>query len=278
MRDLFTADTDEIIIDSEEVCRRVREFLGIVSPAMQSRVKVYRGKVPIFTKFRIEESVNQLYERRIELPHGGSIIIEQTEALVAIDVNSGKYTEESDAETTAFRTNMEAAPEIARQLRLRDLGGVVVMDFIDMRQEKHRREVEKALFNAMKRDRARKKILRTSQFGLVQMTRQRMRPSVARAVFERCPTCGGTGHVRTIESVTLLMMRELRKAIPRKDVDRLEVTLYPDVAMKVLNAKREELLHLERKWQKPVTVRGDRNVNPQEVEIVGFKGKKPVKL
>jgi ribonuclease E len=278
MRDLFTSDTDEVIIDSEAVCRRVREFLAIVSPSYQKRVKLYRSKVPIFSKFHIEQSVSELYGRRVPLPHGGSIIIEQTEALVAIDVNSGKYTEEEDAETTAFHTNMDAAPEIARQLRLRDLGGVIVIDFIDMRQDKHRREIEKALYNAMRRDRARKKILRTSQFGIIQLTRQRMRPSVARAVFKRCPLCGGDGMVPTLESLVLTLMRKLRRVLPRPDLDALECRLHPDVALHVLNEKREVLLHLEQQWKKKVRVIADSNADESQIEISGRRRGKTVRL
>jgi len=278
MRDLFTADTDEIIVDSEPVCRRIREFLRIVSPSYQNRVKLYTGAVPLFTKFKVEKAVSDVYNRKVSLPSGGSIVIDQTEALVAIDVNSGKYTEETDAEKTAHRTNMEAAPEVARQLRLRDLGGVIVIDFIDMKRDKHRREVEKALYNAMRRDKAKKKILRTSQFGLVQMTRQRMRPSVARAVFQRCPLCGGTGHVRTLESIALDLMRKVRLSLPRKDVASLECTVHPDVALYMLNEKRAALLALERRWNKKVHIQTDSSANVQELRVRGVKGNKTVEL
>jgi ribonuclease E len=278
MRDLFTADTDEIVIDSESVCRRVSEFLSIVSPAYKKRVKLYQGKLPLLSKFKVEASVDELYDRKVTLPHGGSIVIDQTEALVAIDVNSGKYTDEKDAETTAYRTNMEAAPEIARQLRLRDLGGVLVIDFIDMRQEKHRRDVEKALHDAMRRDRARRKILRTSQFGLVQMTRQRMRPSVARAVFKRCPMCAGTGHVRTLESVTLAAMRQIRNAISRSDLDVIECTLHPDAALHLMNEKRDEIVELEKRAKKQIRITSDANINSQAFDVHGIKGKKTITL
>ena len=278
MRDLFTSDTDEVIIDREDVCKRVREFLAIVSPSVQKRVKLYKGKVPLLTKFGAERAVDQVYERKVPLPLGGSIVIEQTEALVAIDVNSGKYTEETNAETTAYRTNMEAAPEVARQLRLRDLGGVIVIDFIDMRSEKYRRDVEKALYTAMRRDRARTKILRTSQFGLVQMTRQRMRPSVARAVFQKCPLCDGTGQVRTLESITLGLTRRIRHLAPRKDIDRIECTLHPDVALHVLNEKRDWLVETETCWKKKVHIQSDHNLTRQDVQVRGSKGKKPIKL
>ncbi len=275
MRDLFTSDTDEIIIDNEAVCMQVREFLSIIAPSYQDRVKLYQGKAPIFTKFRVEQAVNEVYSRRVALPHGGSIVIDQTEALVAIDVNSGKYTEETDAEITAYRTNMEAAPEIARQLRLRDLGGLIVIDFIDMKHEKHRRDVEKALHEAMRRDRARRKMLRISQFGLVQMTRQRMRPSVARAVFARCPTCDGSGQVRTLESITLDIMRQIPLAIPTRGVEYVDCWLHPDVALHLLNNKRPELTRLEQTWDTKIRVKADNNLKLQDFRIQPVKGGKP---
>jgi ribonuclease E len=278
MRDLFTSDTDEIIIDDEDVSKRVREFLAMVSPAYKKRVRLYKGKSPLFTKFKIDDAVDEVCEPRVTLAHGGSLVIEQTEALVAIDVNSGKYTEETDAEKTAYRTNMDAAPEIARQLRLRDLGGVVVIDFIDMKSAKHRREVEKALYDAMRRDKARSKILRTSQFGLVQMTRQRMRPSVARALFTKCPVCEGTGRVRTLESITVDLLRELRLAVTRKKLDTVECTLHPSAALHVLNEKRGRLREMEGKWKTGIRVKADSNLQMQEFELLGFKGKKTIKL
>jgi ribonuclease E len=273
MRDLFTSDTDDIVVDSEEVCNQIREFLAIVSPAYQDRVKLHRGKAPLFTKFSIDKAVEQVYSRKITLPHGGSIVIEQTEALVAIDVNSGKFTDGNDAEVTAYRTNMEAAPEIARQLRLRDLGGVIVMDFIDMVQEKHRRDVEKELFHAMKRDRARTKILRTSQFGIIQMTRQRMRTSVARAAFTPCPGCHGTGLVRSRESIMIDLMRKIRLNVSKKELDSLECTLHPDVALHVLNEKRAALLELEKRWKKRIVVKTDSSMNLQDARLLGLQGK-----
>ncbi len=278
MRDLFTPDTDEIIIDSEEVCKRVREFLGVVSPSYQNRVKLYRAKAPLFTKFHIEEAVQRVYDRKVPLPSGGSIVLEQTEALVAIDVNSGKYTEGNDAETTAYRTNLEAAPEIARQLRLRDLGGVIVMDFIDMKYEKHRRSVEKELLNAMKRDRARTRMLKTSQFGIIQMTRQRMRTSVARAAMATCPLCKGTGQVRNFESIMIDLMRNIRLNISNKDINSIECTVHPDVALRVLNEKRQTLRDMEKRWDKKIDIKTNSNVDFQEFQLFGITDKKKIQL
>ncbi len=276
IRDLFTFDTDEIIVDNEEVSRKVCGFLSIIAPSYKERVRLYQGKMPLFHRFNIAEAIEQVYSRLVPLPSGGSIVIEQTEALVAIDVNSGSYTEESDAETTAYRTNMEAAVEVARQLRLRDLGGVIVIDFIDMDQAKHRRDVEKTLQNAMRRDRARSRVLRTSKFGLIQITRQRMRTSVARAVFEPCPTCHGRGRVRNFESLTLDLMRDIRRALPRKDIRAVECRLHPKVALHVLNEKRDRLVELETRWNKKISVKTDDAVSIEDVRVVGINGNRTI--
>ncbi|MFW6158502.1 MAG: Rne/Rng family ribonuclease [Planctomycetota bacterium] len=278
VRDLFTSDTDEIIVDSEGVSRKVQGFLSIVAPSYKNRVKLYQGKVPLFTKFEIADAIEEVYSREVKLPSGGSIVIEQTEALVAIDVNSGKYTEETDAETTAYRTNMEAAPEVARQLRLRDLGGVIVIDFIDVEQSKHRRDVEKTLHKAMVRDRARSRALRMSQFGLVQITRQRMRTSVPRAVFRTCPMCDGRGHIRTLESLTLDLMRAIRRTLPRKKIDAVECRLHPSVALHILNEKRDRLLELEQRWDKKIHIATDSNVSLDEIRVLGIRGNKTVSI
>src|SRR5207245_4617747 len=183
-----------------------------------------------FYRYKIEDEIARIQQRKVPLPHGGSIVIEQTEALVAIDVNSGSFRAEGNAEETAFQMNLHAAKEIARQLRLRDLGGVIVNDFIDMRDEKHRRTVEKAMRDAVKRDRARTKVLRMSQFGVIEMTRQRIRPSLKRSVYEDCPECTGAGVVKTVESMSIDVMRLIALAAQRQDIRRVNVAVCPDVA------------------------------------------------
>src|SRR5439155_5504046 len=187
-------------------------------------------------------------QRKVPLPNGGSIVIEQTEALVAIDVNSGNFrAHDNNAEETAYQINLVAAREIARQLRLRDLGGVIVNDFIDMREEKHRRAVEKALRDAMKRDKARTKVLRMSAFGIIEMTRQRIRPSLKRSVYEECVGCKGTGHVKTAESMSLEVIRLLQLAAHREYIRRIEVRVTEAVANYLHNRKRKEINELEEK-------------------------------
>ena len=189
IRDIFTGEIDTIWIDEPAAFERAQEFLQIVMPRYVNRLKLYDGKEPLFHKYGIEDEIARIQQRKVPLPQGGSIVIDQTEALVAIDVNSGNFRVDDNAEETAYQMNLRAAKEIARQLRLRDLGGVIVNDFIDMREERHRRGVERALRDAIKRDRARTKILRISPFGLIEMTRQRIRPSLKRSVYEDCPHC-----------------------------------------------------------------------------------------
>jgi len=187
IRDIFSAEVDAIYIDEPSAYERAKEFLHLVMPRYVSKLQLYQGKEPLYFKYRMEDEIAKIHRRQVPLKSGGSIVIDQTEALVAIDVNSGNFRADDSAEETAYQMNLIAAKEIARQIRLRDLGGVIVNDFIDMRKEKHRRGVERALRDALKRDRARTKILRTSPFGLIEMTRQRVRPSLKRSVYRECP-------------------------------------------------------------------------------------------
>src|SRR5439155_7289661 len=197
----------------------------------------------------------RIQQRKVPLPHGGSISIEPTQALVAIDLNSGNFRADNNAEETAYRMNLQAAKEIARQLRLRDLGGVIVNDFIDMREDKHRRHVERALRDAVERDRARTKILRISQFGLIEMTRQRIRPSLKRSVYQDCEHCHGTGQVKTVESMSIEVTRLLQLAIHRPLIQRIEVQVHDSVAHYLLNRKRKEIFRLE-EGGKAIGIRG----------------------
>jgi ribonuclease E len=193
----------------------------------------------------------------VELKSGGSIVIEQTEALVAIDVNSGRYRQHENAEKTAFKLNLEAANDIGRQLRLRDLGGLIVCDFIDMRYEKNRREVEKAFRMAVKEDRARIKILRMSQFGVIEMTRQRMRQSLQSSTYFECPHCGGAGVLKSYESVAIELVRLLNLTAGKKDIKRIELTVAPDVASYIQNEKRAVIAQLEHDSEKKIIIKAN---------------------
>jgi ribonuclease E len=245
IRDIFTAEVDTIYIDEQAAFERAREFLQLVMPRYVNRLQHYEGKEPLFFKHRLDQEIARIHARTVPLRSGGSIVIDQTEALVAIDVNSGNFRAEGDAEETAYQMNLHAAREIARQLRLRDLGGVIVNDFIDMHKERHRRNVERALRDAVRRDRARTKILRTSPFGLVEMTRQRIRPSLKRSAYKDCPCCNGSAVVKTPESMAIDVMRLLIVIAQKPAVVQVRVSVSPDVADYLNNRKRHDLAQLE---------------------------------
>ncbi len=245
IRDIFNSEIDTIWIDEPSAFERAHDFLKVVMPRFASRLKLYDEKVPLFHKYGIEDEIAKIQRRHVPLPEGGSIVIDQTEALVAIDVNSGNFRVEDDAERTAYEMNLRAAKEIARQLRLRDLGGVIVNDFIDMREERHCRGVERALRDAIKRDRARTKILRMSAFGLIEMTRQRIRPSLKRSIYEDCPHCGGAGVAKTAESMAIDVTRLLALASHREEIRKIVVSVHPHVATYLGNRKRQQIAKLE---------------------------------
>ena len=238
VRDLFTSDIDSLVIDNKEVAQRVSDVIKLSNPRAKNKVELYDEPIPLFHKYGIEQEIEQMYSRHVPLRSGGSLVIDSTEAIVAIDVNSGKNRESSDAEMTAFKIDMEAADEICRQLKLRDLGGVIICDFIDLRYERHRRDLWERMQENLKRDRAKTKVLPMSQFGIIEMTRQRMRPSLKRSVYFDCPHCKGAGLVKTPESMGLDVMRRLAIAINDARVVRVELAANPDVAFYLLNKKR----------------------------------------
>jgi ribonuclease E len=245
IRDIFTGDVDTIYIDEPKAFERAKEFLQIVMPRYVSRLKMYEGREPLFQKYNLDEEIALINQRKVPLKNGGSLVIDQTEALVAIDVNSGNFRTDGSAEESAYQLNQIAAKEIARQLRLRDLGGVVVNDFIDMRKERNRRNVERTLRDAVRRDRARTKILRTSPFGLIEMTRQRIRPSIKRSVYKECPSCAGSGLVKSAESMALEVARKLLAVTSSNQISRVIVTVEEEVANYLNNKKRRDLVQLE---------------------------------
>ncbi|HEY2880895.1 MAG TPA: Rne/Rng family ribonuclease [Pirellulales bacterium] len=267
IRDIFTGEVDAIFIDEPAAFERAKEFLQIVMPRYVSRLQLYEGKEPLFHKYGIESEIVKIQQRKVPLKQGGSIVIDQTEALVAIDVNSGNFRADDSAEETAYQMNQLAAKEIARQLRLRDLGGVIVNDFIDMRKERHRRNVERALREAMRRDRARTKILRTSPFGLIEMTRQRIRPSLKRSVYKECPCCTGTGVVKTAESMAIEVIRLLQFAAQREGVVRVSVTVAEDVANYLQNKKRREIARLEDQGNMTIQLFGKKEGSPEHLVL-----------
>ncbi len=273
IRDVFTNDISRVVIDNPHAAKRANDFLVIASPRSRPKVVYYNDPVPLFHRFDIERQIESINAREVPLKSGGSLVFDQAEALVAIDVNSGKSRSARDAESNAFNTNMEAVDEICRQLRLRDLGGVIVNDLIDMRETKKRRQVETRFRNNLKKDRARTRVGSISQFGLLEMTRQRMRPSLASSLSSACVACEGRGHVRSPESVVLDVMRRLALVLHRSEVVRAELVISPDAAFHLLNRKRAQLVELENRYTKPVTVRvGGSSVDYVDIRLFDERG------
>jgi ribonuclease E len=267
IRDIFSSDVDAIYIDEENAYERAREFLQQVMPRYADRLHHYQDQEPLYHKYELETEINQIHKRAVPLKAGGSIVIDPTEALVAIDVNSGNFRTDDSAEETAYQLNLTAAREIARQLRLRDLGGVIVNDFIDMRKEKHRRGLERTLREAMKRDRARHKILRISPFGLIEMTRQRIRPSLKTSVYVDCPCCSGRGVVKTAESMSIEVVRVLMLASQDSAVALVKLQVHESVAAYLNNRKRREINELEEAGSMTVQIHGSSTVYPEHLEL-----------
>jgi len=271
IRDVFTEGVRNILVDDPEVFRKVKGFLRDVMPHHVRKVKLYEGDDPLFHRYGVEEELERMDNRTVELPCGGSIVLEQTEALVAIDVNSGQFKGARDAEESAFQINMEAAEEIARQIRLRDLGGVVVIDFIDMEDPSRRARVEKALWSALAKDKARFRMLKMSPFCLVELTRQRRRRSLRQATYVECPTCKGSGHIRTAETIALDLIRRLRAGLQRPEVAKADVDVPTAVANYLNNVMRSRLRDLESQTKKVIQVHANPQRGPEEQEIV-FSG------
>ncbi|MFP5405018.1 MAG: ribonuclease E/G, partial [Gammaproteobacteria bacterium] len=245
IRDYFSQDIGEILIDTDDICEQARQFMAHVMPDTVNRVKRYLDDTPLFSRFQIEHQIETAYSRIVPLPSGGSVVIDHTEALVAIDVNSARAIRGGDIEETALRTNLEAADEAARQMRLRDLGGLIVVDFIDMEESKNRREVEQRLRDALRYDRARVQFSSISKFGLLELSRQRLRPALSEGSHITCPRCNGTGHIRDTESSALQILRMVQEDAMKESTAAVYAQVPVDVATYLLNEKRSELNKLE---------------------------------
>jgi len=263
IRDLYNKDIDEIIVAGERGYRDAKEFMRMLMPSHAKNVKLYRDSQPIFTRYGIESQLDAMFSPTVQLKSGGYIVINQTEALVAIDVNSGRATREHHIEDTALKTNLEAADEVARQLRLRDLAGLIVIDFIDMDESRNNRQVERRLKEALKHDRARIQVGRISHFGLMEMSRQRIRTSVLESSTEKCPYCGGSGHVRSVSSVTLQLLRALEEHLLKGAMHNLVVRTRTEVALYILNHKRAHLRALEERFEISIVINADPNFSGQ---------------
>lgn len=268
LRDYFTPDIAEVLIDDEASFKQAKQFMQIISPKQGRIVKHYKGTKPIFSKYELETQIEKIFENRVPLKSGGSIVIDPTEALVAIDVNSGKATSANSIEKTAYQTNLEAAEEIARQLRLRDLGGLIVLDFIDMKDQKHRRQVEQQLKKHLKKDKAKSSVGRISRFGLLEMSRQRLRPSIRFGSYESCPHCHGKGSVPSVEILGIKFLRELSLKTLKNGAGHIRGVVPREVADYLLNKKRKEIIDLEGRRNIEVTIEANERMVPGESEIV----------
>lgn len=254
IRDYFQPDIGEILVDTDDIYDQARQFMAHVMPDLVGRVKRYREETPLFSRFQIEHQIESAYSRTVPLPSGGAIVIDHTEALVAVDVNSARATRGADIEETALRTNMEAADEVARQMRLRDLGGLIVIDFIDMAEPKNQRQIEQRLKEAIRPDRARVQIGRISRFGLMELSRQRLRPSLSEGNHVTCPRCNGVGVIRDTESCAIQVLRILQEEAAKEGTGALHAQVPVDVATYVLNEKRGEIAKIEQRFKVPVVL------------------------
>ncbi|MFT6333128.1 MAG: ribonuclease E [Lentimonas sp.] len=272
IRDVFNEDVKELVVEGEEAYELVKDFVKLTDPDQVSRVKLHEDRVPIFNKYKVEQQISALYEKEVSLPSGGSIVIDHTEALVAIDVNSGKSTRESGVEETAYATNLEAVKEVARQLKLRDLAGLVVIDFIDMYDQRRRRNVERSLRDSLRNDRARIQLGRISIFGLMEMSRQRLGASFFETITDPCKHCNGTGYVRSVEIVAVSILRAIRHACIDKNAGAIHIATSPEVLSYILNYKRGELDLTEKTHNIHIFLHSDDNVGPSGFAIKKKKG------
>ncbi|MBR2816949.1 MAG: Rne/Rng family ribonuclease, partial [Reyranella sp.] len=267
LRDVYDTDIAQVLVEGEAGFQAASEFMRQLVPHQANKVELYKEPIPLFHRYQVENQFDAMHSPTVQLRSGGYIVINPTEALVAIDVNSGRSTKERNIEETALRTNIEAAEEIARQVRLRDLAGLIVIDFIDMEETRHQRQVEHKVKDAMRNDRARIQIGRISAFGLLEMSRQRLRPSLLEHSTEICPHCAGTGRVRSIESAALHALRAIEEEGVRRRASEIVVSVPPNVALYLLNQKRHTLTEIESRYSFHVTVEADDELHAADCEI-----------
>ncbi len=272
LRDYYNSDVSEVVVDDQETFTKTKEYMKIISPRHQRRVKRYEKKGPIFDHYNIEKEIESIYRNQVYLKSGGSIVLDATEALISIDVNSGRGKIGKNIETMAYETNLEAAKEIARQLRLRDLGGLVVIDFIDMRDQRHNRAVEKVFREELKKDRAKTDTSHISKFGLLELSRERLSPSIESRSYQTCHYCQGRGTVMSVESAAVSYIRQIWMGLWKGGVTRVNGTLSMDVATYLQNRKRRELTDLENRYDVDIVIQGDSSMPPGEGKLDFVKG------
>lgn len=268
IRDFFTEEMDSMVVDHYGMYSQVKRFFKIYIPDYQPRLDWYRGQVPLFEKYNIEKEIAKTFQRNVILPSGGHIVIEQTEGLVAIDVNTGKFTGKRNLEETVFKTNMEAAQEIARQMRLRDIGGIIVIDFIDMMEADHRKRLYRAFRDAIrKKDRAKTNIMPMSDLGLIELTRQRIRPSLESAVYDSCPYCRGKGVIKSAATMSIQTVKEIKRALNTSKGKILNVYVHPQVADRLMNQEQRTIQDLEGTSKSRVMVLADPVLHMEDINI-----------
>jgi ribonuclease G len=268
IRDVFTRDVDKMVIDSPDEYQRVKDFLDSYIPQLSRRVKPYDGDDPIFDHYGVEIEISRALGRKVWLKSGGYIIVDRTEALTAIDVNTGRYVGKRTLEDTILKTNLEAVREIAYQLRLRNIGGIIILDFIDMEREDNRRKVYSALQEALANDKAKTTISHISPIGLIEMTRKRIRESLGRTLCEPCPYCDGRGYIKSSRTVCYEVLREIRRAFARADEKKALVTVNSMVADMLYDEERQGVEELEKEFQKKIVIKADPNLHQEQYEVV----------
>jgi len=266
-RDIYTSDFSKFEIDSKGDFKRISHFLRILAPHLRTQLKLHTERTPLFEKHDIEKQIEKIYDRVVQMKSGGYLIFDQTESLVAIDVNSGKFVGKKNLEDTVFRTNMEAAAEIPRQLKLRDLGGIIIIDFIDMELPEHRKTIFKTLERQLENDKAKSNILNISSIGLVEMTRQRVRKSIEGKSYQKCPYCSGRGIIKSTPTVSIEHMRKLEHMLQETRAREVFVSLHPDVAIHISAPERNMIKPLERRFRKIIRIIEDPNLHIEEIKI-----------
>ena len=278
LRDIFTEDVSEFVIDSKEEYQKVIDYLDSTLPNLKSRVKLYEKREPLFEAYGVEKAIRRALRRKIWLKCGGYIIIEQTEAMVSIDVNTGKYVGKQDPDDTILKANLEAVKEITRQIRLRDVGGIIVIDFIDMDNENHRRKVFRALKEALKKDRSRTNILSFTELGLVEMTRQRTKPSLTKMLCQPCPYCNGYGSILSEETITIDLLRAIKKAYYKSEQKNLKVIANDIIAMRLLQEDANNVQKLEDSLNVKLEIEGDIDMHMEEYRIISLHDNREIYL
>lgn len=271
IRDYLAEENTSIVVDHPELFHRARRFIQVYLPGQRVDLRHYRDRVPLFEKYNIEKEIERTFQKTVMLKSGGHIVIEQTEGLVAIDVNTGKFTGRRNLEETVYQTNLEAAWEIARQLRLRDVGGIIIIDFIDMERGDHRRELFRTLKEAVRKDRAKTNLVQMSELGLVEMTRQRIRPSLESAVYDACPYCEGKGMVKSATTMAIQTVKEIRKAVGNTRSKVLNVYVHPRVAERLLHQEKKAVQHIERETRNRILVFPEPANHLEDVNITFVK-------